>query len=146
MGPAGAWDVPAVTRLIDAARAEGGARGRVVVDAGAGWATAVGIAGARRVSILVVCAPTLSGARRAGRLVGALAASGAEARCALVVGEGPGRGELGPRALARAVGAPVVAELPWRPREAAELGAGRWPRGGRARLAAAVEGVAGALG
>lgn len=146
-GPADAWDVPAVTRLVDAAREEAGAQGRVVVDAGAGWLTAAGIAGARRVSVLVVCAPTLSGARRARRLVGALAAAGADARCALVVSEGAaGRGELGARALGRAVGAPVVAELPWRPREAAELGAGRWPRGGRARLAAAVEGVAGALG
>jgi pilus assembly protein CpaE len=142
----GAWAPAAAARLVQAAGEAAGSEGRVVVDAGAGWLLAVHLATDLRASVLLVCRPTLSAARRARRLLAALAPSGADARCALVVSTGPDRGELSARAVGRAAGASVVAELPWAAREAAELGAGRWPRGRRARLAGAVERVAGALG
>ncbi len=143
----GVWERAASGRLVGAAcEAAGGSGGRVVVDAGARWLLAVHLAADRRAGVLVVCPPTLAAARRARRLLGALAPSGADARCALVVSGGPDRRELSARAISRAAGASVVAELPWAPREAADLGAGRWPRGRRTRLASAVEHVAQVLG
>ena len=133
-GGAAAWRGPADARLVGEIAAAGG---HVVVDAGPGWSLALDLAAGARAGLLVVCPPTLAAARRARRLVDALGEDGAR-RCALVLSDAPDRGELGARALGRAVGAPVAVELPWRPREAAELAAGRWPRGRRPRLAGAV--------
>ena len=89
-------------------------------------------------SILVASPPTLSGARRARKLLGSLAVSGADSRCGLVINHGPGGEEIGARAFGRAVGAPVLAELPWEERQGAHLSSGRWPRGRRTRLADAI--------
>ena len=111
--------------------------GQVVVDAGAGLARAGLAAAARAGGVLLVCPPTLAGARRARRLLDALATRGAGGRSALVVGAGPGGGELGARALGNAlVGVDVVGEVPWARREARRaqrgavaIGARRRPRG-----------------
>jgi hypothetical protein len=96
--------------------------------------------------VLVVCPPTLAGARRTRRLLEALAAAGAEGRAALVAGAAPGRSELGVRALRRALGANVAGELPWAPGEATDLGGRRWSPGRRRPLHLAVERVAEAIG
>lgn len=140
------WTAARADALAGAAMAAAGPGGRVVVDAGTGLrARAAAVAG-RAADTLVVCDPTLSSCRRARRIVEALAAPGGRAgRCGLVVGRRPGRGEIGTRALGRAVGAEVLAELPWSEREAAAIGAGRWPRGRRRGLARALEGLAEAL-
>ena len=135
-----------MARLVDAGHSAGGGRGRVVIDAGPGWLLAAGLAAARRVSVILSSPATLAGARRARRLIEVLAGSGADARCGLVVNAGPERPELGARAFGRAVGAPVLAELPWAERDAAELAAGRWPGRRRARLAGAVEELARVVG
>lgn len=141
-GGAPAWRGAAAGRLVATAAST---TGEVVVDAGAGWSLTLDLAARPRTAVLVVCPPTLSAARRARRLVDALP-DGGHGRCGLVLNEGPDRGELGARAFRRAVGVPLAAELPWRPREAAELGAGRWPRGRRARLAEAIARLAGGEG
>jgi hypothetical protein len=138
VGPTDVWGARATARLLDAARAACGPGGRVIVDAGAGCRLVTAIAGARHVGVLLACAPTLSAARRARRLVDAMVARGADGRCALVGAAGPARGDLGARALGRAGGAAGGAGRRGWAREAAALGAGRWPRGGRSRLADAV--------
>ena len=132
-GSAGEWGPGAVGRLLGAARAAAGPGGRVVADLGAGLGARARAAAAAADRTLVVCPPTLAGARRARRIADALG----DCRCALVVA-GPAARELAPRSLARAVGVPVLAEVPWAPREAARLAAGCWPSGRRARIAAAV--------
>ncbi len=144
-GAAGAWGDEAIGRLLMAARVAAGEGGRVVIDGGLGLSCHSRIAPEHADGIVVICSPSVSAARRARRLIEALRASGAEARCGLVVSKGPGEAQIGARALGRAVGAPVVAEIPWAPREASDLTAGRWPRGRRARLASAITALAGAI-
>lgn len=143
-GSVAGWGAAATRRLVGAARAAAGAGGRVVVDAGVGLPAEGAVEGAS--AVLVVCPPALSGARRAAVVLDALRGRGAEARCAVVVGGRSIRGELGARALGRLLGAPIVGELPWSPREADGLASGRWPAGRRARLARAVSAIARAVG
>ena len=131
------WSTIEVGRLLDAA-AGNDVAARVVVDAGPGWTLAAGLGARPGVSILLASPPTLSGARRARMLLGSLAASGADSRCGLVINHGPGGAEIGARAFGRAVGLPVLAELPWDERQGAQLSSGRWPHGRRARLADAI--------
>lgn len=139
------WPAIAAAGLVAAVRDLAGA-GRCVVDGGCGPGPAALAATGRADGILVACPPRLAAARRAQRLLGALAGSGDDRRCALVLTHGPERGEIGARALGRVVGAPVVGELPWAAREAARLSAGNWPRGRRARLASAVVSIARVVG
>lgn len=142
-GGADAWTAAAVTRLVSAARAAAGPRGRVVLDGGTGPSGPVRAAAGAADLVLVVCSPTVGAVRRARRLMEALASSGgALATSALVVARGPGARELGARAVARAASAPVRGELPWSPGEASRLGCGQWPTGRRARLACAVAALA----
>ena len=143
-GSAAAWDATATGRLLGAARATAGSGGRIVVDAGVGLPCEGAADGVG--TILVVCPPTLSGARRAAVVLEALRAGGAGARSAVVVGGRSTRGEVGARALGRLLGAPIAGELPWSPREADGLASGRWPTGRRARLALAVSAIARAVG
>ena len=140
-GAADAWDDAGLARLVDAAAGEG----QVVVDAGAGLGRPGLVAAERGGGVLVVCPPTLAGARRARRLLDALAARGADRRAAVVVSAGPERGEIGARALGRALAARVVAELPWARREGMDLSAGRWSSGRGRRLHRAVERLAEAI-
>jgi MinD-like ATPase involved in chromosome partitioning or flagellar assembly len=141
-GAADAWDDDGLRRLVDAVAAEG----RAVVDAGAGLGRAGLVAAARSSRVLVVCPPTLAGARRARRLLEALGSCGAAGRAAVVVAAWPERGEIGARALGKALAATVVAELPWCRREGAELSSGRWAPGRRRRLHRALERVSEAVG
>jgi len=143
-GSAAGWGTVATGRLLGAARATAGSGGRIVVDAGVGLPCegAVEAAG----TVLVVCPPTLSGARRAAVVLEALRGRGAQARSAVVVGGRSTRGEVGARTLGRLLGAPIVGELPWSPREADGLASGRWHTGRRARLARAVSAIARAVG
>jgi pilus assembly protein CpaE len=140
-GAADAWDEGGLGRLVEAAAAEG----QVVVDAGAGLGSAALAAAARAGGVLLVCPPTLAGARRARRLLDALGARAARATSAVVVNAGPERGEIGARALGKALAASVVAELPWARGEGAELSAGRWSSGRRRPLHRAVERLAEAI-
>ena len=137
-GAEAGWDDAGAARLVDAAAAEG----RAVVDAGAGLGRLGLAAAGRSASVLIVCPPTLAGARRARRLLDVLAARGASQRSAIVVSAGPERGEIGARALGRALAANVVGELPWARAEAAELSAGRWAAGRRRPLHRALERLA----
>ena len=145
-GAVGVWDAEAIARLLTAARTAAGDRGRVVIDGGVGLSGPSLIAARHADGIVVVCSPRVSAARRARRLIEALVASGADARCGLVVSDGPDEAQIGARALGRAVGAPIIGELPWAPREGRHLSAGRWPTGRRARLAAAITSLAEAIG
>jgi pilus assembly protein CpaE len=138
--PAAGWDAPAAARLV--ATAGSGDGDRCVVDAGCGLRShAIGAAASAR-GVLVACAPRIAAARRARHVVEGLARSAPSARVGIVVCGGPGRSEIGARALGRAVGAPVTGELPWSPREADALSAGRWPARRRRGLAAAVAALA----
>jgi MinD-like ATPase involved in chromosome partitioning or flagellar assembly len=141
-GADAAWDDAGVARLVAAAAGEG----RVVVDAGAGLGRAGLAASERSSGVLVVCPPTLAGARRARRLLDVLATRGVGGRSAVVVNAGPERAEVGARALGRALAANVVGELPWARGEGVELSAGRWSPGRRRRLHRAVERLADAVG
>jgi Flp pilus assembly CpaE family ATPase len=141
-GAADAWDDAGLARLVDVAAGEG----QVVVDAGSGLGRAGLVAAERAGGVLVVCPPTLAGARRARRILDALPGRGAEGRAALVVSAGPERGEIGARALGRALATAVVGDLPWARREGAELSAGRWSSGRGRRLHHAVERLAEAIG
>ena len=139
------WSTTDVGRLLDAAEGDDDAETRLIVDTGPGWSLAAGLATERPLSVLLASPPTLSGARRARRLLGLLGVSGADSRCGLVINHGPGAEEIGARAFGRAVGAPVLAELPWEEREGVHLSAGRWPEGRRARLGHAVAHLARAV-
>jgi pilus assembly protein CpaE len=141
-GAEAAWGPPALRRL--AAAAAGLAP--TVVDAGAGPSRASLALAAGAGATLIVCPPRLSGARRAARLLAALGAGEGAARAALVVNRGAVRGEIGARALGRAVGASVAAELPWSPEEGRHLSAGRWAGGRRRRLRSALAALAEAVG
>lgn len=140
------WHPDAVECLVDAVRRAAGDKGRVIVDGGVGLAPSSLAVAPRAHVILVVCSSTVAAARRARRILDALATLGAGARCGLAVSHGPRAGEIGARALGRAVGAPVLAELPWSPREGLQLAAGRWPRGRRCRLGTAIASLSGAIG
>jgi hypothetical protein len=137
-GAGAAWSAPATAALVAAARDAAGPGGTVVVDAGAG-VPADGSAGD---GLLLVCPPTLCGARRAAAALDALRERRDDRGCALVVGGRPGRAEVSPRSLTRLAGAPVAGALPWSPREAGAIAAGRWPEGRRARLARAARELA----
>jgi MinD-like ATPase involved in chromosome partitioning or flagellar assembly len=144
-GAADAWDGAALRRLVDATRTASGASGRVVIDAGAGLGGPARAVAADVGAVLVACGPRVAATRRARRMVEAHTASGAAAACVLALAHGPAAGEMGARAVARAVGAPVAGEIPWSPGEAAFLGGGSWPQGRRNRLSRAVEALSEAL-
>ena len=144
-GAADAWGPEAIRGLLTAARVAAGAGGRVVVDGGLGLSPSSRVAAADADGVLVQCGPTVAAARRARRVIEALTVSGAGSRCGLVVAGGPGDREISARSLARVAGAPVLGEIPWIPREGAALVSGRWPGGGRQRLARAIEALAGSL-
>lgn len=131
---AGAWNGASLGRLLEASGSGDEARSRTVLDSGPGWELVTRLAAERALNLVLVCPPTLSGARRARRLLGTLTASGADSGCGLVINQGSNPEEIGARAFGRAVGAPVLAELPWATRDAAHLSAGRWPDGRRSRL------------
>jgi pilus assembly protein CpaE len=139
------WDAAMAASVVAAVRDAAGS-GRCVIDAGCGLPPLVQGAVAQADGIVVACSPRVAAARRARGILSGLAATGDDGRCALVVAHGPGRPEIGARSLGRSAGAPGVGELPWSQREANDLAAGRWPRGRRARLAAAVAAVARVLG
>jgi MinD-like ATPase involved in chromosome partitioning or flagellar assembly len=145
-GMADAWDAPALRRLAGATGVAAGSSGRVVIDAGPGLGRPARALSADVGTLLIVCGPRVAAARRARRIVEAHSATGGGAVCALALARGPGAGEMGARAIARAVGASVAGEIPWSPGEAALLGAGSWPQGRRSRLARAVEALAEAVG
>jgi hypothetical protein len=90
--------------------------------------------------VLLVSPACHAGARRARRLAAEL--PGARARLISTPPRCPPDQELGARALGLAVGMEVRASLPRVEREAAELGAGRWPRGRRAPLARSIAALA----
>jgi pilus assembly protein CpaE len=117
----------------------------VVADGGSGLVEAgLGAVGAAR-AILVACPASVAGARRARRLGEHLEGLGAGGRARVAVRRGP-RDELSPRAVGRAAGMEVAAELPWSGAEAEAIGSGRWPEGRRRRLAAALSALAEDLG
>ncbi|MGD9572621.1 MAG: hypothetical protein AB7V62_12080 [Thermoleophilia bacterium] len=137
-----AWDPAATEGLLTAAAGVAGEGGACVADAGTGLGApargVVAVAG----RVLVVCPPRVAAARRARAIAAAIDGAGRPGTASLVVAAGVGRAEIGMRALGRAAGVPVAAEIPWSPGEAAELGAGRWPRGRAGRgLRGAVEGL-----
>jgi len=131
-------------------RAAGGAlltiaaEGRAVVaDGGSGLAGAApaALSAARAV---VVCPASVAGARRARRLAEHLDVLDAGRGAVLAVRRGA-RDELSPRAVGRAAGMEVTAELPWAEAEGEAISAGRWPAGRRRRLASALAELAEAL-
>jgi len=136
-GASAEWDAGALERLLAAARS----KRACVADAGAG-APAPAVTAAAT-AVLVVAPACHAGARRARRLAAMLP----DARARLVAAPprcAPDQ-ELSPRALGLAAGMEVRASLPLAEREAADLGAGRWPRGRRAPLARAIAALAEAL-
>lgn len=144
-GAADAWDDGALRRLVEAARAASGDTGRVVIDAGPGLSRPARAVAAGVDTVLIACGPRVAAARRARHIVEAHSTSGARAGCLLALVHGPASAQMGARALARAVGAPMAVEIPWSPSEAALLGAGSWPQGRRSRLGRAVEALAEAV-
>jgi len=140
-GADASWDAAAVAALITAA-ASGVA---CAIDGGPGLGRASAAAAACGASVVLVCPPSLSGARRARRLAQAAADAGCAQPPRLVVALGGGEPELSARALAGVAGLPVVAVLPRSEREAARMSAGVWPEGRRAPLARAVADLAAAL-
>ncbi|MGD9696827.1 MAG: hypothetical protein AB7V42_14345 [Thermoleophilia bacterium] len=128
------WEADGVARLVRVVAGEG----TLVIDGGSALCPPAAAAAGGVRHRLVVCRATVASARRARRALDEIGGDGAR----VVLNPGPGRGELSARALGRALGAPVAAELPWAASEAAVLSAGGWPRGGRARLRAAVEALA----
>lgn len=140
--PGDPWTTEGAACLTATVRESGG---RCLVDAGAALSAAAAGAARGCGSVLVVCPPRVVAARRAHALIGALTATAAPDRCALVVVAMPGRPEIGAAALGRVVGVPVAGEVPWNAREAGALGAGRWPRARRRGIVAAVTRLAGAI-
>ena len=140
-GAAALWDATAIARLVTVA----GGEGRVVLDAGAGLSPLAIAAADAAIRVLVVCPPTVAGARRGRRLVEALAGCGADRRIGLVASGGPSGAELSAGALARTVGVEVVAEVPWDERDARQIGVGRWPGARRRGLGIALSRLAEAL-
>ena len=140
-GADAAWDAAAVARLVEVA----GGEGRVVLDAGAGLSALALAAAGAATRVLLVCPPTVAAARRGRRLVEALAGTGGDRRIGLLASGGPGAAELSAGALARAVEAEVVAEVPWDERDARQIGVGRWPGARRRGLGTALARLAEAL-
>lgn len=138
-GAADGWSAECVARLVAAVRAEGDC----VVDLGSGLSVVAGALAEVADVVLVVAPASLRGARRVLRIRAALEDRHVVPR--LIVNAGAGMSEMGPAALGTAVGLPVAATLPASAREAAELGAGRWPRARRGGLARAVCDLAAAL-
>ena len=135
------WDPAAVARLVGVARGAG----RVGARRGRGSLAAGPRRGGGGTRVLLVCPPTVAAARRGRRLVGCVGGSGPDRRIGLVAASGPGGAELGTGALARAVGAEVVAEVPWDERDARQIGVGRWPGARRRGLGSALARLAEAL-
>lgn len=145
-GPAGAdgWSSEVVTGLVRAGRSVAAPGGCVVLDGGTGAAMPARAAAELVGTVLIVCSSTVAAVRRARRTMDALAprSGSMSPACAVVVAHGPGTRELGARAIARALSAPVRGELPWSPGEATLLACGRWPTGRRVRLAGAITAIA----
>lgn len=122
----------AVARLMHACQG----RGAVIVDCGAA-AAGRAAALAPGATAVVVAHPTIACARRAASLADALSDWRAR-RVVVVLNRGCRDDELSTRAFSRAVGRPVLGELPRATAEAAAIGAGRWPSRGSRGLPAAI--------
>lgn len=133
--PGGEWTASAGERLMTIA---GDGWQRVAADLGSGDARVAAGAMAAAGRVVVVCPPTLTGARRARVVCDRLEALGAAEAMRIVVGPVSPASELSARAFGRACGLTVTAALPDAPEEARNLLAGRWSGGRRRRLAAAV--------
>lgn len=144
-GSSAPWSDPAVRRLLAAARDAAGDGGRVVLDGGVGLSPLARALVADVERVLVVCGATVAATRRARALVAASEGCGRSGDCGLAVVDVPSGGDIGPRAIGRVVGAPVLAELPWARADAARLAGGAWPPARRGRLAAAVQVLAEAV-
>ncbi len=116
------WDEDATRLLLHSTRMIG----EVVIDAGASLGPHVQEACRQAHRIVLVSPPTLAGARRSRALMEVLEHWAVDGERCLVVNRGVGRDPLGARGFARAVGCPIVAELPAAGREADDLEAGRW--------------------
>jgi MinD-like ATPase involved in chromosome partitioning or flagellar assembly len=134
------WTAEAVGSLLPTLAGEGD----VIIDGGSGLSPASRVAAHHVDAILVVTPPTLSGARRSLRLCEALASAGAQCP-RLVVNRGTGGADLGNDAVGVAIGAPVMAVMPYTVREAIELTAGRRPRARRGGLVEVFDAIAEAL-
>jgi pilus assembly protein CpaE len=122
----------AVARLAGACQG----RGAVIIDCGsaaAGRAAAL----APGATVVVVAHPTIRCARRAAALADALSQWRAR-RVVMVLNRGCSDDELSTRAFSRAIGRPVLGELPRATADAAAIGAGRWPSRGRRALPTAI--------
>jgi pilus assembly protein CpaE len=119
--------------------------GPVVADGGCALTSLALAAAARARATLLVCPPTLAGARRAARVAGHMTQAGLGAPD-LVANEGGGRHELRPGALARATGVECVATLPFAERDAEDIESARWPTGRRSALARAIAELAEGIG
>jgi hypothetical protein len=133
-GAAADWDPDGLVRLLAAAREDRAC----VVDAGAGAPPPAVSAAAS--TVLAVAPACHAGARRARRVASAVA----DGRAGLVGAPPPGPPDQarGSRALGLAAGMAVRASLAHAPREAADLGAGRWPRGRRVPLSRTIAALA----
>lgn len=139
---AAAWTAPAGERLIRAATT--GWDG-VVADLGSGDSRAAPGAATAAAHVLLVCPPTIAGARRARTLAGLLERLGATAATAAVIGPVSSGSELTARGFNRAAGIPVVASLPRSETEARDIAGGRWAVGRRRPLTAAIAAIAEAV-
>ncbi len=108
----------------------------VVVDLAAATDSAAGCVLSLASTILMVAPSSASGARRARRIVDAARERGAGDRMRLVARAAADGGDLGARALSRAVSLDLAAALPHARRDALAIGSGRWPRERRRGLAA----------
>ena len=124
-GAGAGWRPRAIAALVAAARDAAGPVGAVVIDAGAG----VPPDGSAGDALLLVCPPTLCGARRAAAALAVLCERRDDRCCGSSSARAPGRPRSGARALGRLVGAPVAGAPAVVSREAGALGGGRWPEG-----------------
>ncbi len=111
-----------------------------IVDLGSGLMDR-GESIARDATVVVVAAPTVASARRTRGCEEMMRSWGVR-RSLVVLNRGSLRDELSTRAFARAIGRPVVAEVPRGMRDAHMLGAGEWPGRGRRAICSAIEGLA----
>ncbi|MEQ9092864.1 MAG: hypothetical protein RLN63_02040, partial [Miltoncostaeaceae bacterium] len=135
-GAAGRWNAGRVRALLASIAREGD----VVADAASGGVvgqSAVASAG----SVLFACPATVAGVRRGVRRLEGWRERDLDERIG-VVALRTATPELSTRALGRALGVAVLAEVPWSRSEAADLAMGAWPRRGRRRLASALDRVA----
>ncbi len=96
---------------------------------------------AQDATVVVVAAPTVASARRT-RGFEEMMRGWRVRRSLVVLNRGSLRDELSTRAFARAIGRPVVAEIPRAMRDAHMLGAGEWPGRGRRAICSAIDGLA----